>query len=80
MNSAENRYVFLADGRKVPFDEYTEQSREFILDVSHKGVDELLRIWIDKGSRHELRESAVAREQDFVVGVQSSIERAVATT
>lgn len=55
--STENRYVCLADGRKVPFEEYTEQSREFILDVSHKGVDELLRIWIDKGSRQELREA-----------------------
>lgn len=55
--STESRYVCLADGRKVPFSEYIEQSREFILDVSHKGVDELLRIWIDKGSRQELREA-----------------------
>lgn len=55
--SAENRYVCLADGRKVPFEEYTEQSREFILNVSHKGMNELLRIWIDKGSRRELREA-----------------------
>ncbi len=42
--------------------DYTEQSREFILDVSHKGVDELLRIWIDKGSRHELREALRDRD------------------
>lgn len=55
--STENRYVCLADGRKVPFEEYTEQSREFILDISHKGVDELLRLWMDKGSRQELREA-----------------------
>lgn len=55
--SSENRYVCLADGRKVPFEEYTEQSREFILDVSRRGMDELLRIWIDKGSRQELREA-----------------------
>lgn len=60
--STENRYVCLADGRKVPFAEYTEQSREFILDISHKGVDELLRIWIDKGSRHELREALRDRD------------------
>ena len=60
--STENRYVCLADGRKVPFEEYTEQSREFILDVSHKGMDELLRIWIDKGSRHELREALRDRD------------------
>jgi type I restriction enzyme R subunit len=60
--STEKRYVCLADGRKVPFDEYTEQSREFILDVSHKGIDELLRIWIGKGSRHELREDLRDRD------------------
>ena len=46
----------------MPFEEYTEQSREFILDVSHKGMDELLRIWIDKGSRHELREALRDRD------------------
>ena len=51
-----NRYVCLADGSKIPFEEYTEQSREFILDVSTKSIDELLAIWIDKNSRQELRE------------------------
>ncbi|KJR98711.1 MAG: hypothetical protein VR65_19545 [Desulfobulbaceae bacterium BRH_c16a] len=54
--SGTNRYVCLADGRKIPFEEYTEQSREFILDVSTKSIDELLAIWIDKNSRKELRE------------------------
>lgn len=51
-----NRYVCLADGRKIPFEEYTEQSREFIMDVLTKSIDELLAIWIDKNSRKELRE------------------------
>lgn len=60
--SSTNRYVCLADGRKVPFEEYTEQSREFILDVSHKGLDELLSIWIDKKSRQELREAMRDRD------------------
>ena len=60
--SAESRYVCLADGQKVPFEEYTAQSREFILDVSHTGLDELLRIWIDKGSRKELREALRDRD------------------
>lgn len=60
--SQENRYVCLADGRKVPFEEYTELSREFIQDVSRTGIDELLRIWIDKGSRHELREALRDRD------------------
>lgn len=54
--SATNRYVCLADGRKVPFDEYTQQSRELILDLTNKGLDKLLTIWIDKKSRQELRE------------------------
>jgi type I restriction enzyme R subunit len=60
--SAENRYVCLADGRKIPFDEYAAQSREFILDISHRGLDELLRIWIDKSSRKELREALRDRD------------------
>lgn len=60
--SAENRYVCLADGRKIPFEEYAAQSREFILDVSHRGLDELLRIWIDKSSRRELREALRDRD------------------
>jgi type I restriction enzyme R subunit len=54
--SATNRYVCIADGRKIPFEEYIEQSREFILSVSAKSIDELLSIWIDKKGRHELRE------------------------
>jgi type I restriction enzyme R subunit len=60
--SAENRFDCLADGRKVPFEEYTEQSREFILDVSRRGVGELLRIWIGKNSRQELREALRDRD------------------
>ena len=54
--SATSRYVCLADGRKIPFDEYTEQSRELILNVSTGRLDELLAIWIDKRTRQELRE------------------------
>jgi type I restriction enzyme, R subunit len=54
--SATNRYICLADGRKIPFEEYTEQSREFILSVSTQGLDVLLALWIDKKSRQELRE------------------------
>jgi type I restriction enzyme R subunit len=60
--STESSYVCLADGRKVPFDEYTEQSREFVLDASHKSIDELLRIWVDKNSRQELREALRDRD------------------
>ena len=60
--SATNRFVCLADGRKVPFDDYTEQSREFILDISKRGLPELLRIWIGKDSRQELREALRDRD------------------
>jgi type I restriction enzyme R subunit len=61
--SATNRYVCLADGRKIPFEEYAEQSRELILDVSAKSIDELMAIWIDKKTRQDLR--AVLRENDI---------------
>lgn len=54
--STSNRYVCLADGRKIPFEQYAEQSRDFILNVSTRSLDELLAIWIDKKSRSELRE------------------------
>lgn len=54
--SGTNRYVCLADGRKIPFEEYTEQSREVILSASTRSLDELLNIWVDKNSRRELRE------------------------
>lgn len=54
--SSTNRFVCLADGRKIPFEEYTEQSREHILDVASQSLDSLLAIWIDKKSRQELRE------------------------
>jgi type I restriction enzyme R subunit len=61
--STTGRYVCLADGRRIPFDEYAEQSREFILNVATKKLDELLRIWIHKDSRRELREEL--RDQDI---------------
>src|SRR5262249_18518870 len=54
--SATKRFVCLADGRKIPFAEYTEQSTEHILDVASKSLDSLLAIWIDKKSRQELRD------------------------
>lgn len=54
--SETDRYVCLADGRKIPFEEYTEQSREHLLDVASQSLDALLALWIDKKSRRELRE------------------------
>jgi type I restriction enzyme, R subunit len=51
-----HRYVCLADGQKIPIEEYTEQSREFIQNISTKNIDDLLNLWIGKNSREELRE------------------------
>ena len=61
--SATNRFVCLADGRKIPFEEYTEQTREHILDLARKSHDSLLSIWIDKNSRADFREDL--REHDI---------------
>jgi type I restriction enzyme R subunit len=60
--SATNRYVCLADGRKIPFEEYTQKSREFVLDVATSSMDKLLDIWIDKKSRQEFREALRDRD------------------
>jgi type I restriction enzyme, R subunit len=60
--SATNRFVCLADGRRIPFDHYTETSREFVLDVATNDLDKLLEIWIGKDSRQELREELRDRD------------------
>lgn len=60
--SATNRFVCLADGRKIPFEDYSAQSRDFVLSVSTRSIDELLKIWIDKKSRQELREALRDRD------------------
>ncbi len=61
--SATNRFVCLADGQKIPFEDYAQQSRELILSLSTQSMDELLAIWIDKKSRRELRDEL--REHDI---------------
>jgi type I restriction enzyme R subunit len=60
--SATNRFVCLADGRRIPFDEYTQTSREFVRDVATSSLDKLLEIWIDKNSRQELRDALRDRD------------------
>lgn len=61
--SETNRYVCLADGRRIPFEDYTEQSREFIQTVAPHSLDDLLDLWIGKTTRKELRDEL--REQDI---------------
>lgn len=53
--SSTERYVCLADGRKIPFNEYQEQSRDIIRSVAPTNIDQLLDIWIDKTARGDLR-------------------------
>jgi len=53
--SATERYVCFADGRKIPFDEYQEQSKEVVRSITSATLDELLTIWIDKNTRSDLR-------------------------
>jgi type I restriction enzyme R subunit len=60
--SSTERYVCLADGRKIQFDEYCEQSKEFIREVSTAAPQELLKLWIDRNSRRELREELKDRD------------------
>jgi type I restriction enzyme R subunit len=60
--SDSQRYVCLADGRKIPFEDYCEQSKEVIRTISSQTLDDLLRIWIDQSSRLELYEELKDRD------------------
>ena len=51
----EERYVCLADGRKIPLDEYREQSKEVIRGIAPASLSDLLELWIDKNTRRDLR-------------------------
>lgn len=53
--STSERFVCFADGRKIPFDQYRQQSREIIRGIASVTIDELLKIWIDKSTRNDLR-------------------------
>lgn len=54
--SDSERYVCLADGSKVPFDEYREQSKEIIREVAPDDIPDLLDLWVGKETRKDLRE------------------------
>jgi type I restriction enzyme R subunit len=49
------QYVCLADGRKIPFDEYCQVSKEIIRGITPASVTDLLKMWIDKNTRRDLR-------------------------
>ena len=63
--SDSRRFVCLADGRKIPFDEYTEQSKDAIRTLVTPDLKTLLDTWVDKLTRQELR--AELRDQDVHV-------------
>ena len=60
--SSTERHVCLADGRKIPFDEYEKQSREVIRSIAPANIDQLLEIWIDKNTRSDLRSELTDRD------------------
>ncbi len=63
--STSERFVCFADGMKTPFDEYRQQSREIIRGIASADIDELLKIWIDKTTRNDLR--AELKDQDIYI-------------
>lgn len=61
--STSQRFVCFADGRRIPFDRYCQQSREIIRGIASATIDELLKIWIDKSTRNDLRSEL--KDQDI---------------
>ena len=60
--SSTERYVCLADGRKIPFKEYQDQSRDVIRSIAPTNIDQLLGIWIDRSTRRDLRSELTDRD------------------
>jgi type I restriction enzyme R subunit len=59
------QFVCFADGRRVPFKEYCKQSREFLRGLSIPQPADLLKLWVDRRTRAELR--AELQSQDIHV-------------
>ena len=57
-----DRFVCLADGRKIPFDDYIEQSKQIIRSMAKTDVKQLLDIWIDRDARRDLRTELKERD------------------
>jgi type I restriction enzyme R subunit len=54
--ASSERFVCLADGRKIPFDEYCEQSKQVIRKISPTDLQTLLDLWADRETRSDVRE------------------------
>lgn len=63
--SRNKQYICLADGRKIPLEEYREHSREVIREIAPASILDLLNIWIDKNTRQDLRNEL--KDQDVHV-------------
>lgn len=63
--SSSERYVCLADGRKIPFEEYLELAKKFILEGPGANLGKLLEVWVDKSTRRDLKNSL--RDEDIHV-------------
>lgn len=63
--SKTERYICLADGQKIPLDQYRERSKEVIRSISPASLDELLKLWIDRKTRGEVR--AELKDRDIHV-------------
>jgi type I restriction enzyme, R subunit len=50
------RFVCLADGRKIAFNEYCQQSKEVIRRISPANLQELLNLWAPRDTRNDVRE------------------------
>ena len=59
------QYVCLADGRKIPFEECREPFRDLIRGIAPASLTDLLTLWIDKGTRKDLR--AELKDRDIHV-------------
>ena len=56
------RYVCLADGQKIQFDEYCEKTKEVVRSISTANIEELMRLWIDKKTRQDMRDELKDRD------------------
>jgi type I restriction enzyme R subunit len=53
--SSSERYICLADGREIPFEEYAEMARGVIQTGSASRMDRLIKLWMNKNKREDFR-------------------------
>lgn len=53
--SSTERYICLADGRRIPFDDYCEQSKEVVRAIAPSDIQTLLNLWVDQKTRQDVR-------------------------